>query len=471
MTPPTTWTTAEILKATGGTLLCGKGDHIFSGIAIDSRTVAPEDLFVAIRGTVNDAHNFIGSVLDRGIRGLLIEQEKAGQLPVKDWKTGDITCVAVPDTTLALGDIAAAYRRRFDVSVTAITGSVGKTTTREMIAAVVSQRFKTLSSRKNFNNEFGLPLTLLRLNSEIQWAVVELGMNHLGEISRLADISWPDIGVITNIGPVHLEGVGSIEGVMQAKGELLEKIKPGGSVVLNGDDDRLRQLAQRTDRPVIFFGASPQARIRSGSVRESGGSVSFELILPDETVPVDLHIPGEFMVSNALAAAAVGHLLGISGQEIKTGLETFRPVEGRMSILETEIGVHIINDTYNANPAAVNAAIKTLCSLKRDQRAALVFADMLELGDQSESMHRAVGTVVGRSDIHRLYLTGRFSESVRKGAVEIGFSAADIFIGTKDEIVGNLTGWLRPGDWVLVKGSRAMGMETIVRGILTWGKV
>ncbi len=470
MATPTTWTTADILKATRGVLLCGKPDQVFSGITIDSRAAAPDELFVAIRGAVKDAHDFIGSVLDKGIRGLVIETDKADQLPVDEWKAGDMSCVAVRNTTWALGDMAAAFRRRFAVSVVAITGSVGKTTTREMTAAVVSRRFNTLSSRKNFNNEFGLPLTLMRLNSETEWAVVELGMNHLGEISRLADICLPDIGVITNIGPVHLEGVGSMDGVMQAKGELLEKVKSTGKVVLNADDDRVRQLAKQTDRPVIFYGTSPHGRIRAASIREKGSGVSFDLILPEERVRVDLHIPGTFMVSNALAAAAVGHLLGISGTDIKSGLEAFHPVDGRMSILETENGIHIINDTYNANPAAVDAAIKTLCSLKQDQRAVIVLADMLELGDQSEAMHRAVGAAVARSGINRLYLTGRFSSAVENGAAENGFGAKDIFIGAKADIVRDLTGWLRPGDWVLVKGSRAMGMETVVRGLMAWGE-
>jgi len=234
------------------------------------------------------------------------------------------------------------------------------------------------------------------------------------------------------------------------------------------DDDRVRQLAQKTDLAVTFFGGSPHARIRSESVREKGNGVSFTLVLPEETVEVNLKIPGTFMVSNALAAAAVGHLLGISGPEIKAGLEAFEPVEGRMSILETENGVHIINDTYNANPAAVKVAIETLCSLKGEQRAVLVFADMLELGDRSEALHLDVGAVVGRSGIDRLYLTGRFSSVVQTGAVQNGFKIGDIFIGAKDEIFEDLTDRLRPGDWVLVKGSRGMRMETIVAEITTW---
>jgi len=470
MTAPTTWKTGDIVAATQGKLLCGKMAQTFSGIAIDSRTVARDELFVPVKGETHDGHRFIAAVLDKGVRGFVIEANKAGHIQMEALTAADVSCVEVTDTTVALGDIAAAYRRRFDVSVAAITGSVGKTTTREMTAAIVSQRYRTVSSRKNFNNEFGLPLTLFRLDSDTEWAVVELGMNHPGEISRLAEICLPDIGVIINIGPVHLEGVGSIQGVMQAKGELLDKIKRSGRVVLNMDDDRVRQLAQKTDLAVTFFGGSPHARIRSESVREKGNGVSFTLVLPEETVDVNLNIPGTFMVSNALAAAAVGHLLGISGPEIKAGLEAFEPVEGRMSILETENGVHIINDTYNANPAAVKVAIETLCSLKGDQRAVLVFADMLELGDRSEALHLDVGAVAGRSGIDRLYLTGRFSSVVQTGAAQNGFKIDDIFIGAKDEIFEDLTDRLRPGDWVLVKGSRGMSMEDVVHRLVAWGK-
>jgi UDP-N-acetylmuramoyl-tripeptide--D-alanyl-D-alanine ligase len=428
-------------------------------------------LFVPVKGETHDGHRFIEAVLDKGIRGLVVEAGKSGHMQMEALAAADVSCVAVENTTVALGDMAASFRRRFEASVAAITGSMGKTTTREMMAAVLAQRYRTLSSRKNFNNEFGLPLTLFRLTPDTEWAVVELGMNHPGEISRLAEICLPDIGVITNIGPVHLEGVGSIQGVMQAKGELLDKIKRSGHVVLNMDDQRLRQLAQKTDLPTIFFGASPDAQIRSESVRERGTGISFTLVLPEETVDIDLKIPGTFMVSNALAAATVGHLLGISGPEIKAGLEAFRPIEGRMSILKTENGVHLINDTYNANPAAVKGAIETLCSLKGDRRAVFVLADMLELSDQAETLHSNVGTLVARSGIDRLYLTGQFSSAVRTGAVQNGFSADDIFIGAKDEIFENLTDWLRPGDWVLIKGSRGMSMESVVHRLVAWGNL
>jgi UDP-N-acetylmuramoyl-tripeptide--D-alanyl-D-alanine ligase len=388
---------------------------------------------------------------------------------VSDWRATGITCFAVEDTTRALGDIAAFNRKRFDISVAAITGSAGKTTTREMTAAVISQKFNILVSTKNFNNEIGLPLTLLRLDSKNKWAVLELGMNHPGEIARLSEICNPDIGVITNIGPVHLEGIGSIQGVMEAKGELLEHIKSSGTAVLNADDKWVRRLIQRTDRKVVLYGQAEDALIRAESIREKGPVVSFELILPTETVIVDLQTPGAFMVSNALAASTVGYLLGLSAAEIKTGLEMFQPVTGRMNIRETENGIHIINDTYNANPASTKAAIKSLTALKCNRRGALVFGDMLELGEQAESMHKAIGETAAREHIEKLYITGVFSEAVRTGAVDCGFKPENIRLGTTDDIIKDLTQWLQPGDWVLVKGSRAMGMEIIVNRLLEWG--
>ena len=224
------WTTADILEATGGELICGDLNYGFSGISIDSRSVLANELFVAIKGEVHDGHSFAEDVIRQGVSGLIIDKEKVNALPVHEWKKNKLIFLAVNNTTKALGDLASFHRKRANVPIVAITGSNGKTTTREMTTAVVGQRFATLSSIGNFNNEIGLPLTLLNLDHGHKWAVVELGMNAPGEIARLGKMCMPDIGVITNIGPAHLKGVGSIEGVMHAKGELLDKIKTGGTV-------------------------------------------------------------------------------------------------------------------------------------------------------------------------------------------------------------------------------------------------
>lgn len=468
---PIPWTTTEILKATGGSLLCGDLQHVFSGISIDSRTIASGDLFVAIQGQVHEGHKFIPGIIDKGIQGIIVNESKTGELPVPDWRRKGIVSIAVKDTTKALGDLAAFNRRRSNASVIAITGSNGKTTTREMTAALLSRRFNTLSTRGNLNNHIGLPLTLLRLNPQHQWAVLELGMNHPGEIGLLTQICSPEIGVITNISSAHLEGLGSIDGVMRAKGELLEKIKPGGTAVLNADDPKVSALASRTNLDTIFFGLSQKASVRALSIKATGTENHFRLALPTENLPIILGIPGEFMISNALASAAVGFKLGLTGTEIKGALENFKPVNGRMNILKTRKGVNIIDDSYNANPASMHAAITTMKALKGKSRSIVVAGDMLELGNQAESLHKMIGTFAAKSNIARLYITGDFAGHVKAGALEQNMKVQDIFTGTKEEILIDIKARLLPGDWVLIKGSRAMKMEKIVHGLIDWGNI
>jgi len=444
--PKIPWTTAEILEATKGDLLCGDIKHIFEGVSIDSRTISANELFIAIKGNVHDGHRFVSNVISSGVRGLIISKD-AGTY----WQDKGIVCVAVSDTTKALGDLASFNRRRTDVSVVAITGSNGKTTTREMTASVVSTRYKTLSSKGNFNNEIGLPLTLLNLKNSHQWAVLELGTNRPGEIDRLGEICIPDIGVITNIGFSHLEGLGSIEGVMNAKGELLKRIKPEGTAVLNADDSRVLSLSTKTSRKVLYFGLSEDARIKALDVNETTTGISFTLVLPEERIPIELRVHGEFMVSNALAATSVGYIIGLSLEEIKAGLEYFQPVKGRINIFDVR-GVHIIDDTYNANPDSMEAAIRILSSLKGSNRGILVAGDMLELGEHAESMHRKIGALSARSNIARLYITGEFAEAVANGAIEEDKNSMNIFIGAREEILEDIKKSLLPEDWVLLKG-------------------
>ncbi|MBT9438282.1 MAG: UDP-N-acetylmuramoyl-tripeptide--D-alanyl-D-alanine ligase [Desulfobacterales bacterium] len=462
--PKIPWTTAEILEATKGDLLCGDIKHTFEGVSIDSRTISANELFIAIKGNVYDGHSFISDLISSGVRGLIISKDEIRDPAGTDWQDKGIVCVAVSDTTKALGDLASFNRRRTDVSVVAITGSNGKTTTREMTASVVSTRYKTLSTKGNFNNEIGLPLTLLDLKNSHQWAVLELGTNRPGEIDRLGEICIPDIGVITNIGFSHLEGLGSIEGVMNAKGELLKRIKPEGTAVLNADDSRVLYLSTKTSRKVLYFGLSEDARIKALDVNETTTGISFTLVLPEERIPIELRVHGGFMVSNALAAASVGYIIGLSSEEIKAGLEYFQPVKGRINIFDVR-GVHIIDDTYNANPDSMEAAIRILSSLKGNSRGILVAGDMLELGEHAESMHRKIGALSARSNIARLYITGEFAEAVANGAGKEDKNSMDIFIGAREEILEDLKKSLLPGDWVLVKGSRAMGMEKIVEGL------
>lgn len=465
---PPPWTVSEILAATGGELLGGPATSRFAAIGIDSRRLQPSDFFIAIKGDTHDGHSFAAAVVAAGGRGLLLAAESARKLPWPQWAAAGVTCIAVADTTRALGDLGAFQRRRLNVPVVAITGSNGKTTTRGMTAEVVSRRFHTLATIGNFNNQIGLPLTLLRLTAAHQWAVLEMGMNHPGEIRRLAALCNPRIGVITNVAAAHLAGLGSLEAVKRAKGELLAELAADGTAVLNADDPRVMELAAETRQRVVRFATAAAAEVQGRNLQPAALGTTFDLVLPGARATVTLAVPGRFMVANALAAAAVGWTLGVDIAEIKAGLEAFRPITGRMVHRELTGGIHLIDDTYNANPGSMAAAIQTLADLGRNARRMLVMGDMLELGEQSAALHAASGELAARSEPFRLLVAGRFREAVARGARAGGLPRDRIFEGGRDEILAALKKSLRPGDWVLVKGSRGMGMETIVQGLMAW---
>ena len=467
-TYPLTWTAEEIMEATGGELLCGDLRRSFSGVSIDSRNISADNVFVAITGETHDGHAFTSTVIDQGVRGLVVSRRKSVQMPLPAWEKNNIACIAVDDTTRALGDMAAFNRLRSHASVVAITGSNGKTTTRRMTTMILERQYNTLTAIGNFNNDIGLPLTLLGLSSDHQWAVLELGTNNPGEIARLAEICSPDIGVLTNIGPAHLEGLGSVEGVMQEKGDLLKSLGPGGKAILNADDPRVIQLASKTKAEVILYGLSREAAIRAKDVNETQHTISFTLIFAGESIPIHLNCHGRFMVSNALAAAAVGYQTGLSCETVKTGIEAFKPVSGRMNIKHMPGGIHLIDDTYNANPESMKAAFAILNTLRAGARGFVAVGDMLELGTQAKSLHRNLGADAARSGICRLYAYGEFTAEVRAGAHDNGMSPTDTFGGTHEDIVEDLKCRLQPGDWLLVKGSRGMAMEKVVRKLQEW---
>ena len=467
MTKSVPWHFSSIIKAVHGELLYGEllyGDteHSFAGISIDSRTISRGDLFVAIKGQNYDGHNFIADAVENGAAGLLVSKSEIAGDRYKKWIKKGIVCFAAENTIDALGDIAALNRKQANISVVAITGSNGKTTTKEMTALVLSQRFNTLSTKGNYNNKIGLPLTIFRLDASHKWAVLELGMSKPGEISRLAEICKPDIGVITNIGTAHLEGFDSIEGIARAKGELLEHIGKNGTAVLNADDPRLLDLADKIQHDLLFFGFHENAGVRAQNIKQEAFGLSFRLMLPGETTLVNLKSYTPVFVSNALAAAAAGHLAGLNAGEIKSGLEKFHPVNGRMNIIKTRKGFHIIDDTYNANPCSMKVAINALQTLKGRGSGILVAGDMLELGKDAGLIHQEIGAMAAAGDISRLYITGTFADDVAKGAHTKGLQSKKILIGTKEEILDDLTNRVKPGDWILVKGSRALCMEAIV---------
>jgi UDP-N-acetylmuramoyl-tripeptide--D-alanyl-D-alanine ligase len=462
------WTTRDILTATGGRLLCGAENTTFAAIGIDSRRLAVDELFIAIKGANHDGHTFVGDVVARGGRGVLVQEDRIPDMDLVDWRTRGVVAVAVGDTTRALGDLAAFHRRRMPARIIALTGSNGKTTTRAMTAAIVERQGPTLATRGNLNNEIGLPLTLLQLRAEHALGVVEMGMNHPGEIDRMGRMAAPDIGMIINVAPAHLEGLHTIEGVMRAKGELLPHIQPTGKAILNGDDALCRQLAANCPVPTLLFGFGAEVPVRAVDLVSGPRGWHFQLQLPSGEVDVQLKVPGRFMVANALAAAAVGYCCDVPLEDIKAGLEAVEAVDGRMQLVPLPWGITLINDCYNANPASTAAAIATLTRMKGASRGALVLGDMLELGVDAEEWHRTTGRKAGQAGLDRLFLYGAYSAALREGAVEAGMPADRILVGGIAEISAALTQWLTPGDWVLVKGSRGMRMERVIAALQEW---
>jgi UDP-N-acetylmuramoyl-tripeptide--D-alanyl-D-alanine ligase len=456
----------DILEATGGRLVQGRAETAFAGLSIDSRTIAPGEAFVAIRGETHDGHGFLPQVLAGGTAsGVVVAADRLDGLGATLGARPQAACVAVADTTRALGDIAARHRRRSAAAVAAITGSNGKTSTRRMTAAVLARRFAVLEPARNLNNQIGVPLTLFRLEPRHQWAVLELGTSMPGEIARLAEICRPDVAVVTNVGPAHLERLGSLEGVAAEKGALVAGLAPGGRAVLNADDPRVAAMAAGLGGDVLMFGLAQSAGVRAAAIRETPTGLEFDLLVGGAGPRVRLEAFGRVMVHNALAAAAVGTLLGLSPEELRAGLESFRPVPGRMGVTALPGELHLIDDTYNANPASMRAAVETLAALRGSGRALLVTGDMRELGPEAVRLHRELGRLAAEARVDRLFVCGGHAADVASGALAAGMPAAAIATGSRDEIRDALLGAVRPGDWVLVKGSRAMGMESIVRAL------
>lgn len=463
---PFPWNTQQVLAATGGAVISKATEMRFAGIGIDSRTIAPSDLFVAIPGEVHDGHRFVSDVLDRGVKGVMVAADQVAHIPLERIKAGGVVCVAVTDTIEALGALARFNRRRSELKVLAVTGSNGKTSTRMLMERVIAQKFETLGTTGNQNNHIGLPLTLLRLRPEHRSAILELGMSHAGEIAYLGRICEPDVGIITNVGPAHLEQLGSLEQVARAKGELLDTIRPGGTAILNADDPRVAALAENLKREVVFFGTDKRAAVRAEHIRLTETATAFTLTLPPGRITVNLATPARVMVFNALAAAAAGLVMGVPLELIQAGLESFIPPLGRMGMRSLDPNMVLVDDTYNANPVSMEAAITMLAGMHAHRRKIAVLGEMLELGPQAADLHREIGRIAAQAPIDRLYLTGNFAAAIADGALEQGMAPDRIFCGTKTEVTERLCRQLRAGDLILVKGSRGMAMETVVETIM-----
>jgi UDP-N-acetylmuramoyl-tripeptide--D-alanyl-D-alanine ligase len=446
----------QIAAITGGTLMPERAAGTVTGVSTDSRSLREGDLFVPLRGPRFDGHDYLVQAV-RGGAGACLSEEVVAGLPVP--------VIRVADTLRALGDLAAAIRQDFDGPVVAVTGSSGKTSTKEMLAGILSLRGPGLKTEGNFNNLIGLPHTLFRLEAGHGWAVLELGMSARGEIARLAEISRPDIGIITNIGPAHLETLHNLEGVARAKGELFAALPVGGTAIINGDDPRVLQLPVANGARRLVYGCGPEAEVRAGEIAIDGQGIRFNLYLAGECRAVRLSVPGRYNVHNALAAAAAAYALRMDIAQIAAGLGNFRSCAGRGNVMELSSGATLLEDFYNANPMAVKAALSALDDMPGSGRRIAVLGDMLELGEAAAELHYRTGMAAAKcADL--LILLGERAEDTAAGAREGGLPPQSVWVvKSHDEAVQLLGDLMRPGDRVLVKGSRGMTMEKICEAL------
>ncbi|MFA4916351.1 MAG: UDP-N-acetylmuramoyl-tripeptide--D-alanyl-D-alanine ligase [Syntrophales bacterium] len=452
----------EILKSTGGALIMGSADRVFHGVSTDSRDVSEGNLFIPLKGERFDGHDFLGVAMRGGAAGFLIQRELLNNEEFKD-----LTVIRVEDTLRALGDIAHFWREKFSFPVIAITGSSGKTTTKEMVACIAGLTKKVLRTEGNFNNLIGLPLTIFRMNDQHDLAILEMGTNTPGEIGKLTRIAEPDIGLITNIGPAHLEGLKSLDLIREEKGDLFQNMRRRGIAIINRDDDEVNILDSRRQGRRMTFGIEKDADISAENISTRGErGVSFTLKIDGIGRELTMAVVGRHNIYNALAAAASCRALGIEHQIICRGLSSFRPIPGRMKVHRLKNGAFLIDDTYNANPASVREALKTLKWLKEDHNSTVIMADMLELGEKVEEMHEYIGSLMAETGVGNIFLRGNFPRVTARGAVKRGFSGNLFFYETPEEVVAYLQSSLKKGDWILVKGSRKMKMEEITGEII-----
>ena len=447
-------TIQELLEAVGGTLL-GQADlsRTVSQVDTDSRDIHPGSLFIPLVGERFDGHAYLDAALEAGA---------AGCLTARPWpeRREDRFYIQVADTEKALGDLARWYKDRFQIPCIGVTGSVGKTTAKDMIAAVLGVKYKVLKTEGNFNNNIGLPLTLLRLDASYQAAVLEMGMDKFGEIDYLSGIVEPDVGVITNIGDAHIEKLGSRENIFRAKCELIPHIRTGGLLVLNADDALLTTLRGRTPVDTVFCGKAEGAEYRSQVTGGDGVShIHCHLTTPRMDREVKIPALGEHMIYPTLIAAAVGERLGLTPDEIQRGLTRFVPTRMRMNVVQRGEGVTILDDTYNANPQSMRAAIQVLSDSHSAWKAA-VLGDMFELGPYSPALHMEVGEYLGKQGIHCLVAVGDEAKHIAQGAEKSGVERV-FYCRTKDEAEKILPEIVKPDSTILVKASRGMKLEDL----------
>ena len=455
-------TLEDAAKACGGKLSATEDQKkaLVLGGAVDSRKIQPGNLFFAIKGEKTDGHKYVGNAFRDGAVGAVVEEVPEGT---------NVPYILVESTEKALSAIAGYYRSLFSIPVVGITGSVGKTSTKEMIASVLGTKYNVLKTDGNFNNEIGMPLTLLRLREGHEAAVVEMGIDHFGEMTRMTKVAAPDIFVMTNIGTCHLETLGDMDGVFRAKTEGIPLLKEGSPVILNGDDVRLRRLAgEKRIRP-CFFSLEDEGTDAWATDIQSHGEEGTDAILhirmdgKAQSCQVHLNVPGRHMVSNALAGALVGRELGLSIEEIRKGICSMETISGRSNFIHKD-GKTIIDDCYNANPASMKASLEVLSHC--GGRKIAVLGDMGELGKDEKELHRGVGTFASGLSIDEFYLCGDLMENLAKGLSDGGYQGKVHYYKKKDALLPQLLADVKEGDVVLVKASHFMGFDEILRALV-----
>ena len=421
----------ELLEATGGTLHAPLDeDYLITGATIDTRSLKPGDLYVPIRGDVFDGHRFINQAIELGSPLVLSEIET------------NAPHIRVSNCVLAYQNIAKMHRERFDIPVVCITGSVGKTTTKDMVRSALSARFHVHATVGNLNNQTGVPTTVLQINPAHEVSVMELGTNHFGEISAIARVTQPTICLFTNIGEAHIEFFGSREGIFRGKTEMLQFARPGAQVLVNGDDDLLRRIPG-----AIRYGLSPDCDVRADQIVSDGlEHTSFRAHFFGQAMQVELSVAGDYMVRNALAAIAAGTLLGMTPEELNRGLASFHPASGRADIIHTD-RYTLIDGTYNANPTSMEAALKLLASAKT--RRVCIFGDMLELGENAPSYHERIGRIASELGIELLLCVGPLAKNAC-------VSDRSFWYQDQESLTKDLAHLLKDNDTILVKASQGM---------------
>ena len=452
----------EIVLETGGRLLSGDSSMEISSVSTDTRTMRGGELFLALRGARYDAHDFLEQALEKGARALVVSRVDGGLLErARSLRVG---VVQVGNTLTALLRLGAAQRRRGHYRVAGITGSSGKTLTKDFLFSIMRRAGSAVAPPGSYNNEVGVPLTLLEADVDTDYLILEMGARGKGHVERLCRYARPEVGVITNIGWAHLRYFGSREGIAEAKSELVASLPPDGLAILPWEDDFRKYMESKSSAPVVHFGLSPGARVRAVDLSaDERGRHSFVLsVAGEELARITLPLPGMHIVLSALAACAAALHWGVGVADIVEGLENAEVSKGRMEMIETRSGVTVINDAYNANPASMRSALETFAALAGKRRAIAVLGDMAELGRYSEEAHREVGRLAVECGTDVLIAVGRRARLMARAAMEAGLPRGSVFtVRTAEQAAEILRAILEPGDVVLVKGSNFLGLHRL----------